>query len=134
MIVLDEQLLRFDLEQRIRDWYPGTVCFVTALRPESVIKDDGIPALLRTQRQPTFITINESDFWRKANPDLRYCMICFALPLPRAHEIPERLRNVLHRAEFSTKAKRMGLILHITPSNTIRYYSTASPHPILLTP
>jgi hypothetical protein len=134
MIVLDEQLLRFDLEQRIRNWYPGTVCFVTALRPESVIKDDGIPALLRTQRQPTFITINESDFWRKANPDLRYCMICFALPLLRAHEIPERLRDVLHRTEFSTKAKRMGLILHITPSNVIRYYSTTSAHPILLTP
>ncbi|MCE7985532.1 MAG: hypothetical protein DYG89_30525 [Caldilinea sp. CFX5] len=134
MIVLDEQLLRFDLEVRIRDWYPGTVCFVTALRPASVIKDDGIPALLRMQRQPTFVTINERDFWRKVNPDERYCIICFALPLPRAHEIPDRLRTLLHRPEFKTKAKRMGTMIHVTPGSVIRYYTTAFAQPAILAP
>lgn len=36
-----------------------------SLRPHSIIKDDSIPALLQELKQPTFITINYSDFWRK---------------------------------------------------------------------
>lgn len=62
MIVLDEQLLGRSLEIAIARWYRGTVCFVTDIRPASVIKDDGIPALLHRQNQPTFVTINEIDF------------------------------------------------------------------------
>jgi len=64
MIVLDEQLLGRNLEVEITKWYQGTVRFIMDLRPNTVIKDDAIPALLRAQNQPTFVTINERDFWK----------------------------------------------------------------------
>ena len=70
MIVLDEQLLGRDLEREIAKWHPGAVCFITDLRPGSVIKDDAIPKLLLQEKQPIFITINERDFWRKI-PSIR---------------------------------------------------------------
>ncbi len=38
MIVLDEQLLGANLEQAISKWYQGNVCFITDLRPNSIIK------------------------------------------------------------------------------------------------
>jgi hypothetical protein len=37
MIVLDEQLLGANLEQAIGKWYQGNVCFITDLRPNSII-------------------------------------------------------------------------------------------------
>lgn len=71
MIILDEQLLGRNLENEIAKWYRGKVRFVTDLRPKSVIKDDALPELLRRQIQPTFITINEKDFWHKISVDIR---------------------------------------------------------------
>ncbi len=65
MIVLDEQLLGRNLELEIAKLYPGTVQFIIDLRPNTVIKDEAIPALLRLQNQPTFITINERDFGKR---------------------------------------------------------------------
>ena len=53
MIILDEQLLGRNLEQEIAAWYRGTVRFITDLRPNSVIKDDAIPVLLRQMSEPT---------------------------------------------------------------------------------
>ena len=71
MIVLDEQLLGRGLERDIAQWYRGTVRFITDLRPHTIIKDEAISALLRQQSQPTFVTINDRDFWRKVVPDQR---------------------------------------------------------------
>ncbi len=62
MIILDEQLLSYALRAPIEQWYRGTVTDITQLRPETVIRDDAIPMLLRAARQPTFVTINVSDF------------------------------------------------------------------------
>ena len=47
MIVLDEQLLGRGLESEIAAWYRGSVCFIHELRPQTVVKDDVIPTLLR---------------------------------------------------------------------------------------
>lgn len=69
MIVLDEQLLGRSLERAITAWYGGSVQFITELRPNTVIKDEAIPLLLRQQRQPTFVTINERDFWQRVTID-----------------------------------------------------------------
>ena len=66
MIVLDEQLLGRDIDKQIARWYQGAVCFIMDLRPNTVVKDDAIPRLLQQEDQPTFVTINERDFWRKA--------------------------------------------------------------------
>jgi hypothetical protein len=53
MIVLDEHLQGVDLEDVIAHWYRGSVCFVGSLRPGTIIKDESIPHLLRSVRQPT---------------------------------------------------------------------------------
>jgi hypothetical protein len=122
MIVLDEQLLGRDIERDIARWYRGLVQFVVDLRPHSVIKDDGIPQLLRLQPQPTFVTINERDFWHKIRLDPQYCVVCFPLPDSRVRELPASLRSLFHLKEFRSKAQRMGKILRVT-SEEIRYYS-----------
>lgn len=74
MIVLDEQLLGRQLEVEIAKWYRGTVRFINELRPHTVIKDDAIPELLCQQNRPTFITINEKDFWRKVAITPYFCL------------------------------------------------------------
>ncbi len=65
MIVLDEQLLGRGIESAIAHWYRGSVCFITDLRPSTIIKNDAILMLLQRAAQPTFVIINESDFWQK---------------------------------------------------------------------
>lgn len=122
MIVLDEQLLGRDLETEIAQWYQGAVCFITDLRPNTVIKDDAVPALLQQENQPTFVTINESDFWRRVAVSDRFCVMCFSLPDSRANEIPALLRSVLQHPEFKTKKNRMGKVIRVT-GQEISYYA-----------
>jgi len=122
MIVLDEQLLGRGLERDIAQWYRGTVQFITDLRPHTIIKDEAIPVLLRRQAQPTFVTINERDFWRKVATDQRYCIVCFVLSDARAREISLALRALLRRPELRTKAQRMGKIIRVT-NNDLSYYT-----------
>ena len=114
MIVLDEQLLGRDLEVQIARWYQGEVCFITDLRPNTVIKDDAIPHLLRQQNQPTFVTINERDFWQKVTITDHFCLVCFSLPDSRAIEISGLLRTLLHYPLFETKRLRMGKVILVT--------------------
>ena len=122
MIVLDEQLLGRDLEEQIARWYQGAVCFIVDLRPNTVIKDDAIPKLLQQENQPTFVTINESDFWRRATINDQFCMVCFALPDSRAKEIPARLRKLFDHPLFDAKNKRMGKMIRVAEKE-IDYYS-----------
>jgi len=122
MIVLDEQLLGRNLETEIARWYRGAVQFIIDLRPNTIIKDDAIPEILRRQNQPTFVTINERDFWRKVEIDSRFCVVCFTLSDARAREIPARLRALLNRPEFRTKASRMGKVVRMT-EDEISYYT-----------
>ena len=122
MLVLDEQLLGRGLEAILARWYRGPILFITDLRPGTVIKDDAIPLLLRQQHQPTFITINETDFWQKVTIDTHFCVVCFALPDSRAGEIPTLLRAVFRLASFQTKARRIGKVLRVTHT-TVSYYT-----------
>ena len=121
MIVLDEQLSAPYLKKEIEKWYAGSVIILGSLRPHGVIKDDGIPALLQDLTQPTLITINYDDFWRKSAAHPSYCVICFNLPRERAHEIPDSLRTLLSRPEWKTKRGRMGKGISIS-GNKVRYY------------
>lgn len=122
MIVLDEQLLGRGLESKIAKWYRGAVQFIIDLRPNTIIKDDAIPELLRQQNRATFVTINEKDFWGKVTADNRYCIVCFALSDARATEIPQSLRLLFRRPEFKTKAKRMGKVIRVT-TKEFSYYT-----------
>jgi len=122
MIILDEQLLGRNIELEIARWYRGAVQFIIDLRPNTIIKDDAIPELLRQSSQPTFVTINERDFWRKVPADRQYCIVCFALPDTRAREIPSSLRSLLRHPEFRTKAQRMGKIIRVV-GQEMSYYT-----------
>ena len=122
MIVLDEQLLGRNIEKQIAHWYQGAVCFIMDLRPGTVIKDDAIPKLLQQENQPTFVTINETDFWRKTTITDRFCMVCFALSDSRAGEIPVRLRALFDHPFFDTKTKRMGKMIRVAEKEA-SYYS-----------
>ena len=42
-----------------------------------------------------------------------YCVICFKIPSERDLEISDLLRDLLKRAEFSTKRQRMGKVISV---------------------
>ena len=115
-------MLGRDIEKQTARWYQGAVCFIMDLRPNTVIKDDAIPRLLHQENEPTFVTINESDFWRKAALTDQFCMVCFALPDSRVHEIPARLRRLFDHPLFDTKKKRMGKMIRVAEKE-VSYYS-----------
>jgi hypothetical protein len=126
VIVLDEHLEGLGLETFIARWYPGKVIAVRALRGGTIVKDDVIPTLLRHTKQPTFVTINWTDFWRQFPADKRYCIICFPLARERVKEIPSLLRQVLKLSPFKTKAGRMGTVVRVT-KNFVQYYRINDP-------
>lgn len=123
MIVVDENLHDQRIMEAISTWYPGQVVSVVTLRPGTVIKDEAIPALLLKAVQPTFVTINVTDFWRKVRPHSEYCIIAVALPKERARAVPDLLRRFFRLPAFETKALRMGKIIHLAP-HRIKYYES----------
>ena len=100
MIVLDEQLIGYDLQPAIAKWYRGSVVDITQLRPGTVIKDEAIPVLLREQHGPVFVTINVRDFWRRLDADAHFMIACFAVSDDRA----ERVSLFLRRASLLADA------------------------------
>lgn len=125
MIVLDEQLLGYGLQLSIPRWYRGRVIDITQLRPATRILDDAVPALVRTVRQATFVTINVSDFWRRLAPDKRMAIACFDLPHQRARDISRLLRRLLGLPGFRTRRERMGKIVRVSPDK-VQFYTTDS--------
>ncbi len=124
MIVLDEHLQSKGLEEAIRQWYAGAVISVLDLRPATVIKDEAIPALLAQQNQPTFVTINVTDFWKRIPASDGFCLVCFALTSSEIIQIPSLLRRLLRHPDFDTKAKRTGNVIRITAQGNAAFYNT----------
>lgn len=122
MIVLDEELQGLGLEEAISRWYRGSVILIKELRPRTVIKDEAIPALLRKAKQPTFVTINTPDFWRRAAAEKSYCLICLKLTTEQVDAVPGYLRRLLRLPEFKTKNARMGKVA-LASARSIQYYS-----------
>lgn len=122
MIVLDEQLQGLGLEEAVARWYRGAVFVVKKLRPGRVIKDEAIPALLRQLKQPTFVTIDYMDFWRRIPADNAFCIVCLELPTERVDDISVRLRQLLRLPEFKTKKARMGKVVLVRETR-LQYYS-----------
>ncbi len=91
------------------------------MRPYRIILDDAVESLLLGLKQPTFVTTNYTDFWRRIPAHSGYCAICFKLSTERVLELPNRLRDVLRMAEFNTKAKRMGKVISVTDSQVSFY-------------
>lgn len=91
------------------------------LRSNEVIKDERIPILLRELNRPTFLTIDESGFWRRKLCDPRYAIFCFALDKDQQERIPPLLRQLLRMPEFKTKSARMGKVARVSTMN-VKYY------------
>ncbi len=102
----------------IERWYPGKVISIKEVRPQTRVPDDVISALMHHLKDPTFVTINHTDFWGVVRPHPAYCIICLKLPSKKVREVPEIVRGVLRRPEFSTKRKRMGKIILVSGSTT----------------
>ncbi len=111
MIVLDEQLMDPQIVAEFQNWYKGAVATILDLRPRTQIYDDAIPTLLRKVKQPTFVTINYSDFWKVVEADKNYCVICLKLSGERSLEVPRLIQAILKMKEFSTKKARMGKVV-----------------------
>jgi len=123
MIVLDENLNDHRIVDAISAWFKGQVILITKLRIGSLIKDDAIPTLLHHAIQPTFVTINVADFWKKAQPHRSYCIISVDVPEERIHDVPKLLRRLFLLPDFKTKALRLGKVIHVT-QNHIDYYAS----------
>lgn len=124
MIVLDEQLLSYGLRQHVAQWYRGAVIYITQLRPETVIRDEAIPMLLRAARRPTFVTINVADFWRRVAPETRFCIVCVAVPHTRALEVAALVRRLFALSPFRTQHQRLGKMARVSQRQVL-YYTTA---------
>ncbi|MGH9840507.1 MAG: hypothetical protein ACREEM_17145 [Blastocatellia bacterium] len=122
MIVLDEQLMKPKIKAEIESWYKGRVITILDLRPQTQIDDDVIPTLLRTTKQPTFITINYFDFWTTRHAGNNYCIVCLKLSGNRTREVPALVRELLKMKEFSTKKARMGKVISWSDGK-VNYYS-----------
>lgn len=123
MIVLDEQLLSYGLRQHFTQWYRGAIIDVTQLRPETVIRDEAIPMLLRTARRPTFVTINVADFWQRIAPEIRFCIVCVAVPHTRAQEVSVLVRRLFTLVPFRTQNQRLGKMARVS-QRQVQYYMT----------
>ncbi len=121
MIVLDEQLNHPAIIEGIAAWYPGRVAVLTELRVESKVPDEAVPKLLRTVKEPTFVTINVKHFWRVIRADARFAVGTIDLPVDDALRVSDYLRRLLKTKPFDTKAGRMGVVILLRPTR-IEFY------------
>lgn len=125
MIVLDEHLLDPKIKKAIERWYEGKVCSITDLRPGTIIHDDAVPTLLRRALNPSFVTINVGDFWRKSKPDKGFFIACLQVPESEDVKVPRLIRRLFRLKPFQTKKDRMGKIAHVG-AKAVSYYSAES--------
>ena len=121
MIVLDENLHDQRIVVAIAGWYAGQVVSIRSLRPGTVIKDEAIPVLLLGEKQPTFLTINLTDFWRRVAPHSGYCVMIADLPKERIRELPGLVRRAFAVRPFRTRALRMGKIVRLSTTRIAFY-------------
>lgn len=114
MIVFDENMHQRSIVDAVAAWYHGRVISVTVLRPDTIIKDEAIPTLLRLALYPTFVTTNVDDFWQRVPAYTRYGIACLVLPDERLPEISSLLRQLFSLPEFKTKARRMGKVVRVS--------------------
>ena len=102
---------------------PGKFVMLMNCDP-NVVKDDSIPELLLNQNYPTFLTLNEKDFWGKIEAHSKYCVMCFNWDDSRIREMPDILRSLFKMDDFKTIAARMGKVIRVSDIG-IRFYVTS---------
>ena len=110
-ILVDEHLSRTEVLAPLRTWI--TAQKIEDLAPDETLKDERILQLLRSQKQPTLVTL-DAGFYHKRHCDRRYCLIYFALPHLEQSRLPGLLRRLFRLPEFKTKAARMGKVVQVS--------------------
>jgi len=111
VIVVDENISFERVLTGISKGYPGAVISARTLRPHGRLLDPEIPGELLKLKQPTFVTINYSD-WN--NPQLAhrgYCIVSLNLTNEKAVLVPQVLREILKQPAYKTKRLRMGKVI-----------------------
>lgn len=109
-LVLDDQLDAVAVLRPVLKW--SKAVFVRDLRPREHIRDERIPEILLTVRQPTLVTIDH-DFWKRSWCHPGYGIISVDLTDEEQHVLPAWLRALLRRPEFRTRALRMGKVVRV---------------------
>jgi len=132
MIVFDENIHQRRIMDAVAAWYRGRVISVTVLRPDTIIKDEAIPTLLRRALYPTFFTTNFNYFWQRVPAHTLYGIVCIVLPDERLQETSSLLRQLFSLPDFKTKARRMGKVVRVSRGQLESYDIRA--HPIIRVP
>lgn len=76
------------------------------------MKDEEIIPLLHQLQRPTFFTF-DFDFYKPRLRHARYCLVLLSVEQSQA---ADTMRRFLRHREFDTQAKRMGSVVHVSPS------------------
>ena len=111
LLLLDDQLDVHQVLFPIRKWAKARL--LHQVRPGEHVLDERVPAILRTLKQPTFITI-DVHFWdrRLRHPD--YAILYFVLRDDEQDQLPGLLRTLFRRVEFRTRSRRMGKVSRVS--------------------
>jgi len=117
-LILDNDISQPVVVPPLLKWI--TVELLQQLRPGEIVRDERVPEILRTLKQPTFVTI-DSDFWHRRwrHPD--YCILYFYLRDDEQHLIPDLLRALFRHPEFHTRAARRGKVAWVG-TDSVRYW------------
>ena len=113
-LLLDEQLNTPHLLPVIRKWIKAEK--LTVERPGEQILDDRVPSILRTLKQPTFVTI-DAGFWNRSLCHADYGILYFDLRVDQQELLPGLLRSLLRLPEFRTRALRMGKVARVSTAS-----------------
>ena len=119
MIVLDENI-RVEQAESLRDSRIPTRRIGKDLAIKGTSDADIVPLLLK-QKSPTFFT-HDKDFWKSSLRHDGYCLTYLDVP---AREAAEYIRHFLKHPSFSTRAKRLGKVVHLHPQG-ISYFAAGS--------
>lgn|SRR5574341_1521430 len=121
MIVVDEAISNPRIIEAIARWYKGAVISVRQLRPQARLLDSEIPHYLMRLRQPTFVTINYTD-WNKSHlVHSAYCIVSLKLTNEESLSVPSVLREILSLPDYKTKRRRMGKVICWTKRELFHY-------------
>jgi hypothetical protein len=113
LLVLDDQLSAAEVLLPLRRRWMAVR--LQSLRPGELILDERVPEILRAQRAPTFLTIDQG-FWERTLADRTYCVLYFALRDEQQPQIHPLLRRVFRTPGFTSRAERMGKVARISPT------------------
>lgn len=109
-LILDDQLNVRQVLLPLQKWI--TVQRLRDLRPNQRILDERVPDILLALKQPTFVTIDK-DFWQRKLCHPGYGILYFSLRDDQQERLPGMLRALFRRAEFRTRARRMGKVARV---------------------